>query len=519
MEKKTIGRVVLVFLLGIVVFLALSQPPRGYFPSIEVAAGDISLSFLFNSQSSLSACEALTGNVARVTLDGCPLCLVQKLRCDSALMPSEQLLLTDGPLNIPSGRMNNGVVVFNSTNASLALSACQTSQAISATSKNPIQCFPPKVSRPKPSAHSNVSLWHVALLFSALAAAWFTSWLIIRYEHLHAHFSHDHVDSGPQKHHCQPTPRIGGLAIKAGLIAGGAVMLFADAIPAEHDFGLLLLAALPAFLGGLVEDVTKKVGVFERLLCTMLASGVAGWLMGAILIRLDIPVVDPFLTWGALAIGLTIFAIAGVANAINILDGYNGLVGGFSVIALAAMAWVANQIGDSLVFSVAITLIGAILGFLYWNWPGGRIFLGDGGAYIIGFFLGELSVLLVVRNPEVSPWFPLLMLIHPVIETCFSIFRRKVRAGRSPGEPDNEHLHQLVYRKIGREGGTRLSHNSRVAKFFWGATASIAVLGSLWWRSTEVLMMLALTYCLAYVVVYISLAQQPAKLGVRNLQD
>ncbi len=90
----------------------------------------------------------------------------------------------------------------------------------------------------------------------------------------------------------------------------------------------------------------------------------------------------------------------------------------------------------------------SIFGFFIWNWPYGKIFLGDAGAYFIGFMIGMLSVLLVVRNHEVSAWFPLVLVIYPVMETLFSIYRRYIVHKISPGQPDRLHLHSLVYSRI-----------------------------------------------------------------------
>ena len=283
---------------------------------------------------------------------------------------------------------------------------------------------------------------------AAACGAWLVCWLIVKYEHLHAHLSHDHTDSGPQKFHAVPTPRIGGIGVTVGLIASGGIMMLSAHLPYEREFGLLLLAGIPAFLGGLVEDITKMVGVLERLLLTMLSGAVAAWLLGAVLTRLDVPYIDQALMWLPFALALTIFAVGGVANAINIVDGYNGLAGGYAFIITIAIAGVAAQVGDMLIFPTALALAGALLGFLRWNWPNGKVFLGDGGAYLLGFLIAEISILLVARNSGVSPWFPLLLLIHPVFETLFSIYRRKFRRGHTPGRPDALHMHQLVYSRL-----------------------------------------------------------------------
>src|SRR4029077_20088982 len=100
---------------------------------------------------------------------------------------------------------------------------------------------------------------------------------------------------------------------------------------------------------------------------------------------------------------------------------------------------------DGFLFTSALAMAGALLGFLFWNYPKGKIFLGDGGAYLLGFWLGELSVLLVMRHSEGSPWFPMLLLVYPIFETIFSMYRRKVVHGMSPGTPDNLHMHQVIY--------------------------------------------------------------------------
>lgn len=346
------------------------------------------------------------------------------------------------------------------------------------------------------------------MLLTAMTSAWMTVWLILKYENLHAHLSHDHVDSGPQKYHEVPTPRIGGLAIIVGLMSAGGMMILLDSDLMGREFGLLLLASIPAFFGGLVEDVTKKVGVLERLLLTILAGTVAAWILGAVLRQLEIPVIDSLLTWQPFAVLFTAFAVGGIANAINIIDGYNGLAGGYAVIVLAAIAYMGYQVGDGFVFVTSLSLAASLLGFLFWNWPGGRIFLGDGGAYLIGFVLAELSVLLVARNPSVSPWFPLLLLIYPVMETFYSIYRRAIRHGLPPGQPDNQHLHQLIHdylvpkeNSIGRRL-SRLEFNSRVAKYFWIPTIVLAVLAQTYAHSTGVLAFIALTYCIVYVVSY-----------------
>ncbi|HMH17923.1 MAG TPA: glycosyltransferase [Burkholderiales bacterium] len=357
-----------------------------------------------------------------------------------------------------------------------------------------------------------VEMWQtlagfLVLLLSGLASA-FACHLIVRYEALHAHWSHDHVEAGPQKFHAQPTPRIGGFGLAVGLFMSGAVLLAKEQFISDDQFGYLLLASLPAFLGGITEDVTKNVGVLARLALTMLAAAFGVWLLGAVIPRLDVPGLDTLLKWMPFAIAFTIFAVGGVVNAINIIDGYNGLAGGHAVIVLAAMAYVSVRVGDGFLLTSALAMIGALLGFLFWNYPKGKIFLGDGGAYLLGFWLAELSVLIVARHPEVSPWFPMLLLVYPIFETLFSMYRRKVVLGLSPGQPDRMHLHQMIYMRLTRDrmnvsdpaSLTRL--NSRVAPFSWLLTLCCALPAVLFWGETQWLVAASGIFCLGYLLLY-----------------
>lgn len=159
-----------------------------------------------------------------------------------------------------------------------------------------------------------------------------------------------------------------------GLAAGWVGLAVATAVPFGREVGLLLLCGLPAFLGGLVEDVTKRVGVFDRLMASMISGALGCWILGAVLHRVGLPGLDTALVWLPFAVIFPSFAVAGIANAVNIIDGFHGLAGGMGIICAAAVATVVFQTGDELVSVCALTLAGAPLGFLLWNWPGGRSF-------------------------------------------------------------------------------------------------------------------------------------------------
>jgi UDP-N-acetylmuramyl pentapeptide phosphotransferase/UDP-N-acetylglucosamine-1-phosphate transferase len=286
------------------------------------------------------------------------------------------------------------------------------------------------------------SFWHIPLsAWTGFVVSLLAAVLLVLTKRWHGRYSLDPA-MGVQKVHSMPTPRVGGIAIMAGVLAAYAV-----ARPERQIIlGPLMLAGLPAFLFGLAEDLSKKVSVLARLLATML-SGVIGWFItGYAITSLDIPGLDQLLRSTGFSVMFTAFAIGGVANAINIIDGFNGLASGFVTLALVALGAMALTVGDSNLAFACFAVAAASLGFFVVNWPWGKLFLGDGGSYFAGFALAWAAVLLVERNGSITPFAALLVCIHPITEVLFSIYRRRLRHAH-PGEPDRLHLHSLVMRR------------------------------------------------------------------------
>ncbi len=487
------------------------DPTHTNTPATSLPPPRLSFTFVYNALSTQQSCEEVAGRTSRMVLSSCPTCSVSRVSCLKQLPEDLGNALGVRSLPFVSARLRNGVVLFSSDSPQQALLACQENLITLTPSHESVPCIPAHEARarhPKtPLAFSQAAL-SLALGLLAAFVSWLVCWLIIKYEHVHGHLTRDGVGTGPQKIHHHPTPRIGGLGLISALFACASLMLFtADGIQ-QREFGLLIICSMPAFLGGIVEDVTRRVGVLERLLLTMLSASMAAWLLNGILIRLHIPVIDSLMPLIPFALAITIFAVRGVANAINIIDGFNGLSASYAVVVSAGLAFVANRVGDPLVFSVSLSLTGCLLGFLAWNWPRGKLFLGDGGAYLVGFLLAEQAVLLTTRNPDVSPWYPVVLLIYPVFETLFTIYRRKVVRGRSPGQPDGLHLHTLIYRRIVprcSNTGTSLSkltRNNCVVRYIILPIVILSALASTVWFSTPALLLLTVGYCLYYVVSY-----------------
>ena len=315
----------------------------------------------------------------------------------------------------------------------------------------------------------------------------------------------DDTWGGLRKVHVVPTPRVGGVAVVAGLVAALASMCLING--SVCPWSLLLLCAAPAFIWGLIEDVSKRGSVPVRLALTGIAAALGFILLDARITELDVPGLDSALMIPAVSFAFTVFAVTGVAHSINIVDGLNGLAGVVGLLAALGLAIVAAIVGDSLVFPAACALAASIGGFLLVNYPRGRIFLGDGGAYLVGLLLGELSVLLVHRNSEVSSWFPLVLLAYPIWETIFSMYRRKAR-GQSTGHADALHLHSLVYRRVVRWRGFAgkpsdyAMRNSVASAFLWVVPAACLATALVFWDRDLPLKLAALAFGTFYTLGY-----------------
>lgn len=489
-----------------------------YYPHLVVNASDaVDTDFLVPGRRGQASCERMLDNMAHAIATVCPACAVKQRECFSSLEPKQRRILSPEPLDMPSSRLSDAVVTYRSSDAPLALLACKESERQSAMYPAArLKCYEPFAVRSWTTATTidNAGVLAAALfLLVSAVVTWIGCFLLIQFQSLHAHVSNDQTTGGPQKFHAVATPRIGGLAVLIGILFTGIGLLPVDHRFSVEEYGYFVLAALPAFAAGFTEDITKKVGVLPRLLATMAAAALCAWLLAAVLRRLDVPFLDAALMWTPLAVAFTIFAVGGVANAVNIIDGYNGLVAGYAVIVLAAIAWVAMQVGDMFIVTAAMSMAGALMGFLRWNYPEGRIFLGDGGAYFLGFWLAELSVLLVARHPSISAWFPLLLLIYPIFETIFSIYRKRFLRGCSPAQPDGLHLHMLVYKRIVRRRDTSktvsalVKRNSMVSPYIWCFSLIAIVPALLFWQNAQLLALFTALFCVAYISIYRSITR------------
>lgn len=352
----------------------------------------------------------------------------------------------------------------------------------------------------------------------AIAVSFLICFVLVRTQTWHGRFTHDGL-VGVQKFHSVPTPRVGGLAV------AGAYVSVWPLLPADlaHMWMLIGIAGIPALAAGLIEDVTRKVGVRNRLLATMGSGLLFALLTGYTMHRVELPGVDWLLSFYVCALAFTAFAVGGVANAINIIDGFNGLAAGSLLIMFGAFAFVGGQVGDNLVVSLALLFGTLVLGFFLVNFPHGKIFLGDGGAYFAGFLLAVLGVLLPMRNPETSSWTAILICAYPVIETLASMHRKSRRVGHSVGQPDRVHFHMLAHRRYARrivkDRQARHLRNPATSIVTWALPLLSAVFAATAYHSVIGSAFLFLVTVFIYMQVYrvMSLNRLRVPLGLARL--
>ena len=246
-----------------------------------------------------------------------------------------------------------------------------------------------------------------------------------------------------QSMHKQLTPRVGGLAVFGAL----GVSVFFAPVSISASYANFVIATSLLFFVGLAEDLGFQISPRLRMLAAIGASLLAILLLGVWLPRTGIPGLDVLVTHWAIGIPLTLLVTAGVTNGFNLIDGVNGLASLTAIAAAVAMSQIAGLAGYTTMVHLAMMVAAGIFGFFLINYPFGLIFLGDAGAYTIGFVLSWFGISILLNSPDVSPWAILLTMYWPVADTLLAIYRRS-RRNADVSAPDRLHVHQLVMRAL-----------------------------------------------------------------------
>ncbi len=245
----------------------------------------------------------------------------------------------------------------------------------------------------------------------------------------------------PQALHRKPIPRMGGIGF---LLSTISIAYFKTDIFDEYT--LFSIAFFLVILEGLLDDVFelnyKQKLVFETLASFLvILSGLGISTLG---FGYELP------EWFSVA--LTIFAFVGVINAFNMIDGADGVAGSISFISALTFAYFFFVEGMFNPFVLAYTLAFSILGFLMFNLPPARVFMGNVGSLALGFLFASFSVMLTQKeNATIYPVIPVIVLSIPIFDTLWVIWRR-LRDGHKVFHPDRRHLHHLLIRRLGSKG-------------------------------------------------------------------
>jgi len=327
-------------------------------------------------------------------------------------------------------------------------------------------------------------MWWIAL--GTFMVSLSIQYIVIKISHKYSFFMDLHTDEKPQNFHTDTTPRAGGV----GIIISMFFLLFTV-------LGWkMLLSLILAFLSGIFEDFHHSIKPKIRLILQFIAALSSVVLTDSVVTYLGF---DFTLSYD-IGVALSIFAIIGMMNAINIIDGFNGLASSIVTLILLSFGIVAYQVGDSEILDIITIAISSIFAFFLFNFPKGKIFLGDGGAYLLGFIVATIGISLAGHYEKVSPWFVLTILIYPVWEVIFSIIRKLI-AHRSPLEPDSLHMHMLVYKNI-------THNNSLTSIVIVTSSAPFILIPTLYANNSIANFETMMVYIVLYTFIYLYLVRR-----------
>ena len=353
------------------------------------------------------------------------------------------------------------------------------------------------------------------LLIQSYATLFFVSFilcLIIIVSSGYGFSRRGHIDEAAvQSAHSGFVPRVGGLAIYIAILVLIPLLSFGF-IPLSVVFDLdierltlLILSAAPVFSVGLAEDLGYDMSPKARLVASAVSSLIVILLFKVWLDSLGIPGVDTLLMFAPVGILFTIFATVGVVNAFNLIDGLNGLSSYVTVSVAVSLSIIAFRAGNTQVSFFLVLVVAAVLGFMVLNFPMGKIFLGDGGAYAQGHLLVWSAIILINGAIEVSAFAILLVFFWPVADTCLAIWRRW-QSGNPTDRPDRLHFHQLVMRFLeirffGRD--KRAISNPLATLALIPLISAPQVLGVLFWDDFRASIVSTAGMVLLFIVTYL----------------
>lgn len=244
-----------------------------------------------------------------------------------------------------------------------------------------------------------------------------------------------------RKIHSHPIPRLGGISIWVCTILSFLSLIILSYYPHGRLLSGLLLGGSLMFLLGLVDDIYGLSAKFKFVIQLSIATIV--FCLGVKVSSVFIPFVGLIDLHPLISYALTTCWIVGISNAVNFIDGVDGLAGSVITISSVTLGLISIATGDMVSSLIAFILAGSMLGFLTYNFHPAKIFMGDSGALFGGFLLSTLAILFAKESTDIKMYIPLLVLAVPIIDITFASVRRILK-GTSPFVPDAEHIHHKL---------------------------------------------------------------------------
>ena len=248
------------------------------------------------------------------------------------------------------------------------------------------------------------------------------------------------VPKDNRRMHKTPIPRMGGLAIFLGFLLSTLVF-----VPLTTPVRGMLLGSVIIVVLGILDDI-HALPALPKLIVQIVAALVAV-LHGNVIEVLSNPNIfsdNPYWVLGGLAIPISVLWIVGITNAVNLIDGLDGLAVGVATISSMTMLVIAMLVSDGMVALMMAALAGGCIGFIPYNHNPAKIFMGDTGSTFLGFILATVSIQGLFKFYTIISFaVPFLMLGLPLFDTCFAILRR-ISKGQNPMAPDRSHVHHRL---------------------------------------------------------------------------
>ena len=248
------------------------------------------------------------------------------------------------------------------------------------------------------------------------------------------------VPKDGRRMHDHPIPRMGGLAIFFGFLL--SVLVF---LPLSLQLRSMLLGAVVIVILGIFDDIyalSAKLKFVVQIIAALMA--VLGGNQITVLSNINVFSSEPYWELGWLSYPISVLWIVAITNAVNLIDGLDGLACGVSTISSMTLLVIALNVSEPDVAVLTAALAGACIGFLPYNLNPAKIFMGDTGSTFLGFVLATVSIQGLFKFYTIFSFaVPFLMLALPIFDTCFAILRR-VSKGQSPMAPDRGHIHHRL---------------------------------------------------------------------------